>query len=65
MAADTLRQECDERIGEYRENGAGKDRDPLQKLFVALLSQKLVRVGRTTSPWGYTYFQRSAAEQLA
>jgi len=37
----------------------------LGKLFVALLSQKLVRVGRTTSPWGYTYFQRSAAEQLA
>jgi hypothetical protein len=30
MAADTLRQECDERTGEYRENRAGKDRDPLQ-----------------------------------
>jgi hypothetical protein len=30
MAADILRQECDERTGEYRENGAGKDRDPLQ-----------------------------------
>jgi hypothetical protein len=30
MAVDTLRQECDERTGEYRENGAGKDRDPLQ-----------------------------------
>jgi hypothetical protein len=29
MAVDTLRQECDERTGEYRENGAGKDRDPL------------------------------------
>src|ERR1035438_1577455 len=30
MAADIIRQECDERTGEYRENGAGKDRDPLQ-----------------------------------
>ena len=30
MAADTLRQECDERTGKYRENGAGKDCDPLQ-----------------------------------
>jgi hypothetical protein len=30
MAADILRQECDERTGEYRENGTGKDRDPLQ-----------------------------------
>ena len=29
MAADTLRQECDERTGKYRENGAGKDCDPL------------------------------------
>ena len=30
MAADTLRQECDERTGEYRENEAGEDRDSLQ-----------------------------------
>ena len=36
MAADTLRQECDERIGEYRENGAGKDRDPLQNVKLPL-----------------------------
>lgn len=38
----------------------------LGKLFVALLSQKLVRVGRATSPWGYIYFRHSpAAQQLA
>ena len=29
MAAYTVRQECDERTGEYRENEAGEDRDPL------------------------------------
>ena len=29
MAAYTVREECDERTGEYRENEAGKDRDPL------------------------------------
>ncbi len=27
MAADTVREECGERTGEYRENEAGKDRD--------------------------------------
>src|ERR1039457_2627164 len=27
----TVREECDERTGEYRENEAGKDRDPLQQ----------------------------------
>jgi len=32
MAADTVREECDERTGEYRENEAGEDRDPLQDL---------------------------------
>jgi hypothetical protein len=38
----------------------------LGKLFVALLSQKLVRVGRSISPWGYVYFQSApAAQQLA
>jgi hypothetical protein len=38
----------------------------LGKLFVALLSQKLIRVGRSISPWGYVYFQRyPAAQQLA
>ena len=31
MAEDTVRQECDERTGEYRENEAGEDRDPLQE----------------------------------
>jgi hypothetical protein len=29
MAADTAKEECDKRTGEYRENEAGKDRDPL------------------------------------
>jgi hypothetical protein len=36
MAANTLRQEWDERIGEYRKNGAGKDRDPLQEVECAV-----------------------------
>jgi CheY-like chemotaxis protein len=31
MAADTVREECDECTGEYRENEAGEDRDPLQQ----------------------------------
>lgn len=35
----------------------------LGKLFLALLSQKLVRVGRTTSPWGYIFFQTSPTTQ--
>jgi len=36
------------------------------KLFVALLTQKLIQVGRATSPWGYVYFQRSpSSQQLA
>ena len=30
MAAYTVRKECDERTGQYRENEAGEDRDPLQ-----------------------------------
>src|SRR3984957_4822673 len=38
----------------------------LAKLFVSLLTQKLVQVGRATSPWGYVYFQESSAtKQLA
>jgi hypothetical protein len=38
----------------------------LGKLFVALLTQKLIQVGRATSPWGYVYFQQSpATQQLA
>jgi hypothetical protein len=38
----------------------------LGKLFVALLSQKLARVGRAISPWGYIYFRKSPlAQQLA
>jgi hypothetical protein len=38
----------------------------LGKLFVALLSQKLARVARATSPWGYAYApQRPATQQLA
>lgn len=35
----------------------------LGKLFVALLSQKLARLGRTISPWGYVYFPKAAATQ--
>ncbi len=35
----------------------------LGKLFVALLTQKLIQVGRATSPWGYVYFQESPARQ--
>lgn len=31
----------------------------LGKLLVALLSQKLVRVGRAISPWGYVYYHPS------
>jgi len=38
----------------------------LGKLFVALLTQKLIQVGRATSPWGYVYFQEPpATKQLA
>ena len=36
MAEDTVRQECDERTGEYRENEAGEDRDPLHQHPFAL-----------------------------
>ena len=31
------------------------------KLFVALLTQKLVRVGRELSPWGYVLLEPPAA----
>jgi hypothetical protein len=38
----------------------------LGKLFVALLSQKLARVGRAISPWGYIYVpEHRATQQLA
>ncbi len=38
----------------------------LGKLLVALLSQKLARVGRSISPWGYVYpLKTSALQQLA
>jgi hypothetical protein len=33
----------------------------LGKLFLALLSQKLTRVGRAVSPWGYVYFPKASA----
>jgi hypothetical protein len=32
------------------------------KLFVALVTQKLIRTGREISPWGYFFFDRSTAE---
>jgi IS4 transposase len=35
----------------------------LGKLLVALLSQKLIRVGRATSPWGYLFFRQPPAGQ--
>jgi hypothetical protein len=35
----------------------------LGKLFVALLSQKLARVGRSISPWGYVYPPTAPARQ--
>jgi len=35
----------------------------LGKLFVALLTQKLIQVGRATSPWGYLYFENYPASQ--
>jgi hypothetical protein len=35
----------------------------LAKLFVALLSQKLSRVGRTFSPWGYVHISKAPAVQ--
>jgi hypothetical protein len=38
----------------------------LGKLFVALLSQKLARIGRAISPWGYIYLPKPpATQQLA
>jgi transposase len=37
----------------------------LGKLFVALLSQKLARVGRAISPWGYLYSKGPVTQQLA
>ena len=40
MAADTVREECDERTGEYRENEAGEDRDPLQDVIPSGLSEE-------------------------
>ena len=38
-AADTVREECDERAGDHRENEAGEDRDPLQDGIPRLRSQ--------------------------
>ncbi|MBD0327814.1 MAG: IS4 family transposase [Pyrinomonadaceae bacterium] len=35
----------------------------LGKLFVALLSQKLARVGRAISPWGYVYVPKAPTTQ--
>ena len=35
------------------------------KLCVALLTQKLIRVGRDISPWGYSLQRPPAAEPLA
>jgi Transposase DDE domain len=35
----------------------------LGKLLIALLSQKLTRVGRAISPWGYVYFPKTPVAQ--
>ena len=35
------------------------------KLLVALLTQKLIRVGRDISPWGYSLLGPSTDESLA
>jgi hypothetical protein len=35
------------------------------KLFVALLTQKLIRVGRDISPWGYELAEGNASERVA
>ena len=32
------------------------------KLLVALLTQKLIRIGRDTSPWGYVLAPRTSAK---
>jgi hypothetical protein len=37
----------------------------LGKLLVALLSQKLARVGRSISPWGYVYPPKTPALPVA
>jgi hypothetical protein len=37
MPAYTVRKECDERNGKYRENEAGEDRDPLQHPKIGIL----------------------------
>jgi hypothetical protein len=37
MAADTAKEECDKRTGDYRENEAGEDRDPLHFGRIACL----------------------------
>ena len=38
MAADIVREECDERTGEYREIEAGEDRDPLQFMQITIFT---------------------------
>ena len=35
------------------------------KVFVALLTQKLVRTGRELSPWGYIFDERSSTQRMA
>ena len=35
------------------------------KLFIALLAEKMARVGRTISPWGYSIFQTEDTQQVA
>ena len=35
------------------------------KLFIALLTEKMVRVANTISPWGYTAKAEKNAQQVA
>jgi len=42
MAAYTVREECDELTGEYRESEAGKDRDPLHPVTLSPFVQSPV-----------------------
>ena len=42
----TVREECDKRTGEYRENEAGKDRDPFT--LHSVLPARILRVARSS-----------------
>ena len=70
MATYSVREECDERTGEYRENEAGKDRDPLhflvRKMGFGVLHQSiqdLAQYGRRlATSHGFVKFIRDCEE---